>query len=93
MGYSLGGGVALPAAARHPVKVRRLVAVSAHIRTDAICPEMRAQQSQVSVAAVEFLKDTPMYQLYQRVAPGCGTADGRERADPRVATRSRFFRD
>jgi pimeloyl-ACP methyl ester carboxylesterase len=27
------------------------------------------QQGQVSAAAVEFMKDTPMYQLYQRVAP------------------------
>jgi len=69
VGYSLGGGVALQVAVRHPAKVRRLVAVSAHIRTDAIYPDMRAQQGQVNAAAVEFLKDTPMYQLYRRVAP------------------------
>jgi pimeloyl-ACP methyl ester carboxylesterase len=30
---------------------------------------MLAQQGQVSAAAIEFLKDTPMYQLYQKVAP------------------------
>src|SRR3981081_836616 len=42
---------------------------SANIRPDAIYPEMRAQQGQVSGAAVEFMKETPMYQLYQRVAP------------------------
>ena len=30
---------------------------------------MLAQQGQVSAAAAEFMKDTPMYQLYQRVAP------------------------
>src|SRR5258705_12849052 len=30
---------------------------------------MRAQQGQVSAAAAEFMKDTPMYELYQRVAP------------------------
>jgi pimeloyl-ACP methyl ester carboxylesterase len=69
VGYSLGGGVAMHTAARHPNKVRRLVAVSANIRPDAIYPEMRAQQGQVNAAAVEFMKDTPMYQLYQRVAP------------------------
>jgi pimeloyl-ACP methyl ester carboxylesterase len=69
VGYSLGGGVAFQTAARHPAKVRRLVMVSANIRTDAIYPEMRAQQGQVNAAAVEFMKDTPMYQLYQRVAP------------------------
>ena len=36
---------------------------------DAIPPEMLAQQGQVSAAAAEFMKDTPMYELYQRVAP------------------------
>ena len=69
VGYSLGGGVALQTAAQYPGKVRRLVAVSANIRPDAIYPEMRAQQGEVNAAAVEFMKDTPMYQLYQRVAP------------------------
>jgi pimeloyl-ACP methyl ester carboxylesterase len=69
VGYSLGGGVALQTAARHPSKVRRLVMVSANLRPDAIYQEMRTQQGQVNAAAVEFLKDTPMYELYQRVAP------------------------
>ena len=69
VGYSLGGGVAFQTAVRHPAKVRRLVMVSANIRTDAIYPEMRAQQGQVNAAAIEFMKDTPMYELYQRVAP------------------------
>jgi pimeloyl-ACP methyl ester carboxylesterase len=69
VGYSLGGGVALQVAARHPDKVRRLVAVSANVRRDAIPAVMLEQQSQVSAAAVEFMKDTPMYKVYQRVAP------------------------
>jgi pimeloyl-ACP methyl ester carboxylesterase len=69
VGYSLGGGVALQTAAQYPAKVRRLVVASANIRPDAIYPEMRAQQGQVSAAAAEFMKETPMYQLYQRVAP------------------------
>ena len=69
VGYSLGGGVALQTAVRYPAKVRRLVSASAHIHTDAIYPEMRAQQGQVNAAAAEFMKDTPMYELYQRVAP------------------------
>src|SRR6266852_649234 len=67
--YSLGGGVAFHTAATDPTKVGRLVMVSANIRPDAIYAEMRAQQGQVNAAAVEFMKDTPMYQLYQRVAP------------------------
>jgi pimeloyl-ACP methyl ester carboxylesterase len=69
VGYSLGGGVAMHTAAKYPAKVRRLVVVSANIRPDAIYPEMRAQQGRVNAAAAEFMKDTPMYQLYQRVAP------------------------
>jgi pimeloyl-ACP methyl ester carboxylesterase len=69
VGYSLGGGVALHTAAKYPNKVRRLVVVSANVRRDAIPSEMLAQQGQVNAAAAEFMKDTPMYQLYQRVAP------------------------
>jgi pimeloyl-ACP methyl ester carboxylesterase len=69
MGYSLGGAVATFTAIRHPEVVRRLVSVSANIRRDAIYPEMLAQQGQVGPEAVEFMKETPMYQLYQRVAP------------------------
>ncbi len=69
VGYSLGGGVALHTAVKYPAKIRRLVAASANIRPDAIYPEIRAQQGQVNAAAAEFMKDTPMYELYQRVAP------------------------
>jgi pimeloyl-ACP methyl ester carboxylesterase len=69
VGYSLGGGVALLTAVKYPDKVGRLVVASAHIWRDAIPPEMLAQQAQVNAAAAELLKDTPMYQLYQKVAP------------------------
>jgi pimeloyl-ACP methyl ester carboxylesterase len=69
VGYSLGGGVAFQTAVRHPAKIRRLVSCSAHLRSDAIYAEMRVQQGQVSADAIEFMKDTPMYELYQRVAP------------------------
>ncbi|SCG64710.1 Pimeloyl-ACP methyl ester carboxylesterase [Micromonospora echinaurantiaca] len=69
VGYSLGGGVALQVAIRHPEKVGRVVSASANIRRSAIYPEMLQQQGQVSGAAAEFMKDTPMYELYQRVAP------------------------
>jgi len=69
VGYSLGGGVALLTAVKYPDKVGRLVAASAHAWRHAIPPEMLAQQAQVNAAAAEFLKDTPMYELYQRVAP------------------------
>src|SRR5262249_30275033 len=69
VGYSLGGGVALQTAIKYPAMVRRLVTASVHIRRDAVYPEMLAQQAQVGAAAAEVMKDTPMYQLYQRVAP------------------------
>ncbi|MGK5682064.1 alpha/beta fold hydrolase [Actinoplanes sp. URMC 104] len=69
VGYSLGGGVALQVAFRHPQKVGRLVAGSAGIRRNAIYPEILEQQGQVGAAAAEFMKETPMYELYQRVAP------------------------
>ena len=69
VGYSLGGGVALQTAAQYPTKVRRLVMVSANLRPDAIYAEMRVQQGQVNAVAAEFMKDTPMYELYRRVAP------------------------
>jgi pimeloyl-ACP methyl ester carboxylesterase len=69
VGYSLGGGVAFMTASRHPEKVRRLVVASVYLRPDAVDPALRAQQGQVNAAAAEFMKETPMYQLYQAVAP------------------------
>ncbi|MGH7903638.1 MAG: alpha/beta fold hydrolase [Candidatus Dormibacteraceae bacterium] len=69
VGFSLGGGVALHTAAKYPDKLRRLVVVSANVQRDAIPAEMLAQQGQVSAAAAEFMKETPMYQGYILVAP------------------------
>ncbi len=69
VGYSLGGGVAMQMAFKHPTKIRRLVAISANITRAAIPAEMLGQQGQVNAAAAEFMKETPMYQVYQRVAP------------------------
>jgi pimeloyl-ACP methyl ester carboxylesterase len=69
MGYSLGGGVAFFTAVKHPALVRKMVMVSTNIRRSAIYPDMLGQQTQVGAAAAAFMKDTPMYELYQRVAP------------------------
>ena len=69
VGYSLGGGVAFHTAVRHPDRVGKLVMASAHIRRDAIPAEMLVQQEQVNASAAEFMKDTPMWDLYQKVAP------------------------
>ena len=69
VGYSLGGGVAFQLAVRHPAKVRRLVVISTYFTDDAVDPALKAQQGQVNASAAAFMQDTPMYQLYQRVAP------------------------
>jgi pimeloyl-ACP methyl ester carboxylesterase len=69
MGYSLGGGVALLTALRHPELVGKLVVVSAPLRRNAFYPDILAQQGQVTAAAAEAMKQTPMYQLYASIAP------------------------
>lgn len=69
MGYSLGGGVALQTAVRHPASVGRLVIVSAPFRRDGFYPEILAQQAQVTPEMAEAMKQTPMYEMYSRLAP------------------------
>ena len=69
LGYSLGGGVAFRMAVQHPEAVRRLVLVSTGFSPNGFYDEMRPQQAQVSAAAADFMKDTPMYKSYVSVAP------------------------
>jgi pimeloyl-ACP methyl ester carboxylesterase len=69
VGYSLGGGVAFFVAVKYPRKVQKLVLAGTNIRREAIPAEMLAQQAQVNAAAVDFMRETPMYQLYERIAP------------------------
>ena len=69
MGYSLGGGVAFQVALRHPGLVRKLVLVSVNLRKSATYPAMLGEQQQLSGAAAPMMRETPMYELYQRVAP------------------------
>ena len=69
MGYSLGGGVALRTAVRHPDLVRKLVLVAAAFKRDGWYPEIQAGMAQMGAAAAEPMKQTPMYELYSRVAP------------------------
>ena len=69
MGYSLGGGVALQTAIRHPELVGKLVVVSTPMRRNAFYPDILTQQGQVTAAAAEAMKQTPMYQLYASIAP------------------------
>jgi len=69
VGYSLGGGVAFFVALRHPELVRKLVIVSTPIKRNAFYPDILVQQGQVTPAAAEAMKQTPMYQLYASLAP------------------------
>ncbi len=69
VGYSLGGGVAFHVAVKYPEKVRRLVIASVYFRSSDVHEELKAMQGQVNASAAEFMKETPMWELYQRVAP------------------------
>src|SRR6476659_3252447 len=69
MGYSLGGGVAFHVALRHPGLVRKLVLVSAYLRKDAAYKAIGEQQQQLTGEAAPMMRDTPMFQTYERVAP------------------------
>jgi pimeloyl-ACP methyl ester carboxylesterase len=69
MGYSLGGGVALQSAIRHPEVVRKLVLVSTPFRREGWYPEVLEGMAQMGPEAAEPMKATPMYQLYAGVAP------------------------
>ncbi len=72
MGYSLGGGVALQTAVRHPGAVRRLVVVSTPYKMEGWYPEVRQSLEQMGPAIVEQMMHTPMYQIYAGLAPRPG---------------------
>jgi pimeloyl-ACP methyl ester carboxylesterase len=69
MGYSLGGGVALQTAIRHPEVVRKLVVVSTPFKWDGWYPEVRAAMEQMGPEAAEVMKQSPLYQQYSSIAP------------------------
>jgi pimeloyl-ACP methyl ester carboxylesterase len=69
MGYSLGGGVALRTAIQHSEVVRKLVLVSTTFRRDGWYPEIQVAMGDNSPGKAEGLKQTPMYQVYAKIAP------------------------
>jgi len=66
MGYSLGGGVALQCAIRHPEKVRKVVSISAPIRRDGWVKEANDAWPNFSVA---IFKGTPAETEWKKLNP------------------------
>ena len=69
MGYSLGGLVALRTAIQHPQRVRRLVIVSVPCKREGNLPDVLATMDAMGPEAAEMIKQSPLYELYERVAP------------------------
>jgi pimeloyl-ACP methyl ester carboxylesterase len=69
MGFSLGGGVALRTAIQHADTVRRLVVVSSSFKRNGWHPEMVAGFDRMGPEMAEPMKQTPMYEVYRKVAP------------------------
>ncbi len=69
LGYSLGGQVALQLAIRHPERVRNLVLVSIAFKRTGHHPEVLDAMDQMTPALAEMLKQSPVYELYARIAP------------------------
>src|SRR5688572_28760885 len=66
MGYSLGGGVAMQTAIRHPEKVRKVVSISAVIRRDGWVKEGVEALSNLTA---EAFKGSPMEAEYTKLSP------------------------
>ncbi|WP_265518672.1 alpha/beta fold hydrolase [Nitratireductor luteus] len=70
MGYSLGGGVAIQLAIRHPQAVDRLVVVSEAIKRSAYYPEVVAAFDQMEAMAPQIganVAQSPLAELYSDV--------------------------
>jgi pimeloyl-ACP methyl ester carboxylesterase len=66
VGYSLGGGVAMQCAIRHPEKVRKVVSISAPMRRDGWVKEANDFWPTFTW---ELFKGTPMETEYKRLSP------------------------
>src|SRR5918998_1155708 len=65
-GYSMGGGVALQLAIRHPDSVRRLVVASASYTSEGMQPELHEM---IPTITPEMFAGSPMEAAYREVAP------------------------
>jgi pimeloyl-ACP methyl ester carboxylesterase len=65
-GFSMGGGIALQVAMRHPEMVRKLVVASATYTSDGLYPEVGEA---IETITPELFAGTPLLEEYTRVAP------------------------
>jgi len=66
IGYSLGGGIAMQCAIRHPDKVRKVVSISAVFRSDGLVKEGLDAISQLTA---EAFKGSPIEAEYKKLSP------------------------
>ena len=66
LGYSMGGGVAMQLAIRHPAKVRKVVSISAVFRHDGWVPEALAAFPKMEAS---MLKGSPIEVEYRKLSP------------------------
>jgi pimeloyl-ACP methyl ester carboxylesterase len=66
IGYSMGGGVAMQCAIRHPEKVRKVVSISAVFRHDGLVKEALDAFAQLTA---ETFKGSPIESQYGKLSP------------------------
>jgi pimeloyl-ACP methyl ester carboxylesterase len=66
LGYSMGGGIAVQLAVRHPEAVRKMVAISASYSSDALPPGF---MDMISTFDASMMAGTPMEAEYLALAP------------------------
>ena len=66
IGYSMGGGVAMQVAMRHPDQVRRVVVISSTFRRDG---RTREASDAIAGLTAEVFKGSPLETEYQRLSP------------------------
>jgi pimeloyl-ACP methyl ester carboxylesterase len=66
LGYSMGGGVAMQVAIRHPEKVRKVVSISAFFRRDGLVKEALDAFPQLTA---DTFKGSPIEAEYKKLSP------------------------
>ncbi len=72
LGYSLGGGVTLQTAIRHPGAVRKLILISAPVKREGWYPEVLAGMAAMNAEAAQGMVGSPPHTAYTNAAPEPG---------------------